>query len=134
MVYGPFSLVGATAADMSFKLWLNSELNYDYFYYLASIDGNTFYGTRASGVSGGWVDPPVLDLSNVPTLGNLMGQPNVWVGFIFLSDASVNYPEGAYVDNIVLRKCTAASCPSLSLLPSVSDDMQFEEASIDRAR
>ena len=51
-------------------------------------------------------------MSNVYTLGNLMGQTNVWVALVFSSNGSVNYPEGGYVDNIVLRKCTAASCPA----------------------
>jgi len=46
----------------------------------------------------------MLDLTDVPTLGNLMGQTQVWIAMVFLSDFSNNYPEGAYVDDIVLRK------------------------------
>jgi uncharacterized protein YegL len=111
MVYGPFSLAGATAGDLSFKLWLNSEATNDKVCRFASINGSDFYGTCTSGNTGGWTDR-VLDLSNVYTLGNLMGQTNVWVALVFSSNGSVNYPEGGYVDNIVLRKCTAASCPA----------------------
>lgn len=111
MIYGPFSLVGATAGDLRFNLWLNTESNYDYVARYASIDGTNFYGAATSGNSNGWIDR-VLDLTNVYILGNLMGQPNVWVALYFYSDSSINYPEGAYVDNIVLRKCTAASCPT----------------------
>lgn len=105
MVYGPFSLVGATAADLKFKLWLNTESGYDYVCRAASINGTNFYGPCSSGNTGGWVDR-VLDLTNVPTLGNLLGRSNVWIALIFYSDGSINYSEGAYVDNIVLRKCT----------------------------
>ena len=112
MVYGPFSLVGASAGDLSFKLWLNSELNYDGVCRGASIDGVNFWGACTSGNTGGWVDK-VLDLTNVYGLGNLMGQPNVWIALEFYSDESYTYSEGAYVDNIVLRKC-APTCPGLN--------------------
>jgi hypothetical protein len=137
MVYGPFSLVGATAGDLSFKLWLDTEWYggdwYDYVCYMASLDGTNFWGDCTTGDTGGWIDR-VLDLANVYTLGNLMGQPNVWIGFEFISDETITLPEGAYVDNIVLRKCTGGSCPSLSVLPSLSGDTQFEEASRHRSR
>jgi len=103
MVYGPFSLTDATAGDLAFKLWLNSELDYDGVFYGASVDGNSFHGPLITGNSEGWIDR-MLDLTDVPTLGNLMGQPQVWIAMVFLSDFSNNYPEGAYVDDIVLRK------------------------------
>jgi len=47
-----------------------------------------------------------FDLTNVYELGNLTGQPEVWIAFVFTSDSFVTYPEGAYVDDIVLRKVT----------------------------
>ena len=113
MTYGPFSLADATAGDLSFMLWLNTEQNYDQVCRMASIDGTEYSGTCTSGNSSGWT-ARVLDLEDVYTLGNLMGQPNVWVALIFNSDSTVTYPEGAYVDNIVLRKCTSATCPGTS--------------------
>ncbi|MGB9640698.1 MAG: S8 family serine peptidase, partial [Anaerolineales bacterium] len=66
--YGPFSLSDASQAELRFMLWLNSELNYDGICRMASIDGNTFYGTCSSGNSTGWVEQ-TLDLSNVYNLG-----------------------------------------------------------------
>jgi hypothetical protein len=120
MVYGPFSLAGATAGDLSFKLWLNSESNNDEVCRFASINGSHFYGTCTSGNTSGWMDK-VLDLTNVYTLGNLMGQPNVWVALRFDSDSATNYPEGGYVDNLVLRKCTSATCTGTSGAESDSD-------------
>jgi len=121
MIYGPFSLSGATAADLKFKLWLNSESDNDKVCRFASLNGSDFYGLCTSGNTNGWTDR-VLDLSNVYTLGDLRGQPNVWVALVFSSNGSVNYPEGGYVDNIVLRKCTAASCPAGA--STASDDAQ----------
>jgi hypothetical protein len=109
MTYGPFSLVGASAAELDLKLWLYSETNYDKACIMASINGNSYYGWCWSGSSGGWIDR-TFDLSDVYMLGDLRGQPQVWVAIIFYSDVIWTYPEGAYVDNIVLRRCLAHNC------------------------
>ncbi|MGC8873831.1 MAG: M6 family metalloprotease domain-containing protein [Chloroflexia bacterium] len=109
MVYGPFSLVGAGDADLTFKLWLHSESGYDGVCRLASIDGLNYYGWCTSGDTN-WIDRE-LDLTNVPTLGNLLGQPQVWVALVFTSDYSVHYTEGAYVDNVLLRKWVGLGAP-----------------------
>lgn len=103
MVFGPFSLADATAADLKYKMWLNSELGYDGLCRLASVDGTHFSGTCSTGTYGGWIDR-TLDLANVYSLGNLMGRQQVWVAIVFTSDYSITRPGGAYVDNIVLRK------------------------------
>jgi hypothetical protein len=112
MMYGPFSLSNTAAADLRFKLWLKSELDHDGVCRFASIDGDNFWGTCTSGDTTGWVDK-ILDLANVYTLGNLLGQPQVWVALRFSSDGSNTYAEGGYVDNIVLRKCPmGGACPA----------------------
>ena len=110
MVYGPFSLAGATDAELRFNYWLNSESSFDEFWVTASIDGNDFYGGYASGNSGGWRSA-VFDLTNVYTLGNLAGRAQVWIAFIFTSDGSITYPEGAYLDDIVLEKYMGGAAP-----------------------
>ena len=79
----------------------------------ASIDGSNYYGTAWWGNSAGWVDGS-LDLSNVYMIGNLLGQPNVWVRLRFRSDSSVTYSEGDCIDNMVSRKCLSGSCPTTS--------------------
>ncbi len=95
---GPFNLSGVTSATLAFKLWLNSEMNYDWLYCMVSVDGQHYYGPGDSGNSQGWVDRS-LDLTNVPTLGNVCGRSQVWIAFIFTSDAS-GTAEGAYVDEV----------------------------------
>jgi hypothetical protein len=118
MVYGPFSLVGATAADLSFKLWLDSEYTsgtkWDGVCRFASPDGFYFSGYCRVGNTGGWVDQ-VLDL------GDLAGRPSVWVALVFTSDASISRVEGAHVDDIVLRKCISGSCEALPAAVRPSD-------------
>lgn len=100
MIYGPFSLSNIQSAFVRFYYWNRSESNYDYFKWMASIDGNYFYGYQTSGDSGGWREVN-FDLTNVPTLGNVCGHPQVWIAFIFTSDLSgVDY--GAYVDDVTL--------------------------------
>lgn len=103
MVYGPFSLADASAADLSFQLWLNTEKDWDYVCRLASIDGVNYDGWCTSGNTAGWLDRE-LDLADIPDLGNLTGQPNVWIALVFASDTLMTLPEGGYVDDIVLRK------------------------------
>jgi len=108
MIYGPFSLADATAAEVRFSYWLYSEKDWDTLFVGASTDGDWFYGPFASGDSGGWQSER-FDLTNVDTLGNLAGRSQVWIGFAFETDGYRNYREGAFVDNIVLRKSATGS-------------------------
>ena len=113
MVYGPFSLSGATDAELNFHFWLQSQLNYDFLSWMASVNGNNFYGYQASGNSAGWLYNS-FDLTNVPTLGNLTGQSSVWIAFRFTSNAST-VDDGAFLDEIALRKYpTAGPAPTIS--------------------
>jgi hypothetical protein len=111
MTYGPFSLEDATAGDVLFDYWVNSVRDSDVLNVGVSTDGRYFYGLYTSGNSGGWRHGR-LDLTNVFMLGNVCGQPEVYLAFSFESDEDTNLPEGAYVDNIVLRKAAMeASAP-----------------------
>jgi len=109
MVYGPFSLADATAAVVQFQFWLNTEMNHDYLWWGASTDGQTFWPDGYWGSSGGWVAHQ-FDLGDVRDLGSVLGQPQVWIAFGLVSDSSTTMAEGAYVDDVVLKKCTSASC------------------------
>ncbi len=113
MIYGPFSLADATAADFSCQLWLNSETDFDKLCQFASTNGTDFSGTCWWGDSSGWVET-ALDLTDVYQLGDLTGRAEVWIAFYFESDGSVSFPEGAHVDNVVLRKYTSATHAGLS--------------------
>jgi hypothetical protein len=128
MVFGPFSLAGARDAELRYKLWLRTEFGFDGLCALASINNNDFYGSCSSGNSNGWVDR-VFDLKNVYQLGNLTGQPQVWVAFGFVSDSSVTLPGGAYVDNIIVRSCTAA-CPAAASSMLAQSDAVIAERTI----
>lgn len=113
MVYGPFDLTEAIAGELRFQLWLNTESPNDTLFYGASVDGAYFSGLVVSGSTQGWMDIG-LDLSDVPLLGDLLGQSQVWVALAFSSDGSTAYAEGGYVDDIVLRRCLREPCPDNS--------------------
>ncbi len=113
MINGPFSLSGATRAEIKLKLWINTEPFYDVLCLYVSKDGRDFKGQCTSGQTSDWVDWN-LDLSNVGSLGSLVGQPQVWLAIRFVSDETVSKTEGAYVDDIVVRKCVDQTCPQYS--------------------
>jgi len=110
MVIGPFDLSGATSATLSFTMWLNSECvgtdcasKVDPLWAVASTNGSQFNGRwwagdwkdDAGALAGGWW-PATLDLAAY------VGEPRVWIGFNFVSDASVGYPGGAFLDDVRL--------------------------------
>ena len=99
---GPFDLSSATDAELLFYRWHLTEAGRDALFWGASIDGSNFYGVQDLGDSGGW-QYTNFDLTNVFTLGDVTGQSQVWIIFVFSSDSSINYSEGAYVDDVVLR-------------------------------
>jgi hypothetical protein len=102
MVYGPFSLADATDAELNFWFWNKSQGPDDYLFWGASTDGSMFYGWQWTGNSGGWVSES-FDLTDVYTLDDLCGQPQVWIGFFFGSD-EITTDKGAFIDDVVLRK------------------------------
>jgi hypothetical protein len=106
LVYGPFSLADATAAQMLFQRWQNSE-GADFLNWYVSVDNTDWYGWAASGDSGGWVGES-FDLATVDILGSALGHPEVWVAFQFLANASGS-AAGPFVDDVVIRKRVATS-------------------------
>lgn len=120
MDYGPFDLSEATAAEMQFKFWLNSENGKDGLCWGVATDGLYFNYDCLSGNTFGWFDE-MVDFSNFEGVSYL-GEPQVWITFEFYSDEKNPYPEGAYVDDIVIRKCTVTSCTSTSSAVDIPPD------------
>lgn len=110
MVYGPFSLADATDGTLTFQYKNYSEPSLDNFGCYVSIDGMMYYGWSVTGDQNTW-QAGSMDLKNVYTLGNLCGQSQVWIAFIFSSNESVSGPtySGAYVDDVLLTKSTGGT-------------------------
>ncbi len=105
MVYGPFSLSGVSGGVFSFHYWLESETDFDFLQFFVSTNGVNFYGYETTGSTlNSWVET-AINLTSVPTLGNISGQPQVWIAIVFVSDFSVNY-KGAFVDDVRVDNVT----------------------------
>jgi len=104
-LYGPFSLSGASEAWVDFYFRNKSELRFDFFAWLASVDGSSFYGY---GVSGDLENGPYRNRHNlarfyldmVPILGDLRGRSQVWLAFIFKSNDSTVSGQGPFLDDV----------------------------------
>lgn len=127
MVYGPFSLADATAAELTFDWWSDTEEGYDEFFFGASTDDYHYRGVHITGDHSSWTRGERFDLSAVPEFGNLLGEDRVWIGFSFESDPGVT-AEGAYVDNVVLRKRVGAAVSRNEALASVQRVSQPNQA------
>jgi hypothetical protein len=101
MKIGPYNLAGVNSGSFTLKYWNKSEASWDYLKWFVSINNSNWYGYVHSGNSGGY-QTGTIDLSNVPTLGDIRGDTSVWFSVIFDADAS-NVDSGAYVDNIYLE-------------------------------
>ena len=105
-IYGPFSLIGATAATLDFDLWLDCGAS-DSVQWLISTDSQNFDGPGLSGSTGGWTHETLnfSDVTDIPALG----ASQVWIGFYF-SSTSGNQYQGAFVDNVAITATFPAPC------------------------
>jgi hypothetical protein len=132
LIYGPFNLADAQSASLDFYYRIVSESGFDSLRWLASINGTNFFGFQ---VSGTFVNGPFnngynfasFDLTDVPTLGNLAGAPQVWIAFRFISN-STNTAQGPFIDSISLRKNTD---PRVLLTDENFDVVNFPNAQWD---
>jgi hypothetical protein len=95
MIYGPFDLSNARAAEVVSWLWRQIEVNYDHLFFGISPDGGTFYGWQWDGTAD-WQEMRF-------GLDSYLGDASVWVGWLFNSDSTIQY-EGPWVDDILIRK------------------------------
>ncbi len=102
MIFGPFSLADAADARVLYAAWSQVEDDFDTFFVGASINGTNFFGSTVS-QDFDWTQF-TFDLTDVFNLGDLMGQPAVWLAFVFTSDGSGAIDEGVYLDDILVEK------------------------------
>lgn len=120
MIYGPFDLSDADYGELNFHYWLKTADPGDRLWYLASVDGTDFFGEYRHGNSDGW-QYKSFKLNDAVRLGDLTGQPRVWIAFYFVSDASGN-DSGAFVDDVVLKKWVPHVAPAPAIRANGSDD------------
>lgn len=94
MIYGPFDLSNAKSAQVAFMLWRHIEVNYDHVFFGISSNGSNFSGWSWDG-DVGWENKTF-------SLSPYLGDSDVWIGWHFTSDSSVQY-EGPWIDDIALN-------------------------------
>ncbi len=111
----PINLKYVAKGTYSAKTWTNLAPDDEVCLKVAVIEGESckneygfpigdYHGVCRTGTTNGWEDL-TLDLSNVPTLGNVLGQERVCVQVTFKADIGDSRPEGAYVDDVNMRIC-----------------------------
>ncbi len=111
----PINLKYVSKGEYSAKVWTNLAPDDEVCLKVAVIEGENcqheyggplgdYYGVCRTGVTNGWEDL-TLDLTNVPTLGNVLGQESVCVQVAFQANAGDSRPEGAYVEDVSMRIC-----------------------------
>ncbi len=99
-IVGPYDLSETTAGTLTFDLWLRTEPYQDVFMWLVSTDGESFSGSARSTDTNDWRTVTV-DLQNWGAAGNVIGESQVWIAFVYQSDRN-NAFEGAYLDSVRL--------------------------------
>ena len=125
MVAGPFSLEDAVDGTWDFDLWTDIDDGgdpanpSDLVYWVWSLDGQWFDGSWASGSTGGWRHVTV-DMRDMQTESGtpVLGQKRVWFAFVFVSGSSP-HGEGAYVDNVRIRKLVGGQPNFQHWIPAV---------------
>jgi hypothetical protein len=109
-MFGPsVNLKHTSRAEFSMKVWTDLAEGDQICAGVATTEQEPgwqarYYGVCRSGKTNGWEDL-TLDLSQVPTLGNLLGTEKVWVAVRFTANASGSRPAGVYVDDVTVRIC-----------------------------
>jgi PKD repeat protein len=117
MTYGPFSLLDATGALVTFKYWMNNHDANDKLRYFVSLNNSSFSGNETATPSLTW-QTVTLDLGD-PHLGlHPLGQSQVWFALVFVSDGS-GQSEGAYVDSVTISKTVAAPACAVTCAATV---------------
>lgn len=117
MQYGPFSLSDALTATLSFDRWLWSSAG-DTFSWGASIDGTNFHGISVTDSFSTTWDTEVMDLSVVPILGDLRGEAEVWIRFVWQTDNFAEAFKGVFVDNVIIAKEVSPIATNTPVAPS----------------
>jgi hypothetical protein len=100
---GPIDLTNAVTASLQFDawLWLGSG---DVLTWEVSLNDSTYHGVSVTEIfSPSWRQRS-LDLAAVPGLGDIRGQPSVWIAFTWQSDNFDQSFKGVLIDNVLVAK------------------------------
>jgi hypothetical protein len=111
-----FDFSGMSDVFASFGLWYDTEPQYDWMYFCASIDFSTYDCDYWSGYSGGWEEQSYW-------LTSYAGYSEVWLAWVFESDDSISeFYEGPFVDEVYVWGYDSSTAPT----PTPTPDPQGE--------
>jgi hypothetical protein len=103
MTAGPFPLGDSYNSAGILECILNqkSETEFDTFFMLISLNGGD--GGTGFEYRGVFTNKTIsIDLANVPFLGNVLHEPEIWVSFGFRSNGEIVDVNGAQIDDVLL--------------------------------
>ena len=105
LIYGPFSTLDASAAQVELSYYLDCEPKsddtyLDYLFFGVAVDGINFSGVTLAGRDQVW---------KTSTYGLATDRDNVWFAIVFASNATNEY-EGAYVDKVTISRTLIPYC------------------------
>ncbi|MCA9728912.1 MAG: hypothetical protein KC729_14570, partial [Candidatus Eisenbacteria bacterium] len=122
MVYGPFDITDASASQVGFWRFVDSDVS-DSLFVGASTDGINFLGYFYFGHGSTWESESLDIVDLIATAPE--DAPKVWLAFAFFSDGAVQQGVGALIDDIELRKLIPGPGCGVS-----TDSLHFGTASI----
>jgi M6 family metalloprotease-like protein len=127
MVYGPFSTLGESGMRLDFSHWTYIEPAIPFYIFdrhcvWASEDNHFFAGYCFTGDWNGWYRYS-FSMKDSRGFFNFLNKPQVWVAFSMMSDDYIHFPEGGYVDDISLQKCTSPTGTSTQNTLQVTPSM-----------
>lgn len=112
MVYGPFSLTDASSSRMEFALVGRTEPGFDDVQILITANEFETYQTYTfSGFNFDTWANYFADFADLPTIGDINGQPEVYIAFLFTSDEALGY-DGVFVDDVAIKKYVGGTTPT----------------------
>jgi len=123
---GPFDLSDPAIDDavLEFDHWTETEWCCDALFWGVFAPDSGMRGEKYSGFTGGW-QHQVLDLKNIPDYGSVIGKSNIWIVFVFVSDATKEF-EGSYIDNVLFKMHTIPKPADLVLKQLTVSTMQWQ--------
>ncbi len=113
-----FDFSGMDDVFIDFGLWYDTEPNYDWMYFCASIDFVNYSCDYWSGYSGGWTDQAYW-------LTSYAGYSRVWLAWVFVSDYSIGGPDyfGPYVDEVYVYGYSVDTTPPPTPTPDPNGEL-----------
>lgn len=103
---------------VDFGLWYDTEPDYDWVYFCASIDFVNYSCDYWSGYSGGWTEQAYW-------LTSYAGYSQVWLAWVFVSDSTISGPDyfGPYVDEVYVFGYSVDATPPPTPAPDPNGEL-----------